>query len=116
MGVVGQQKGFEDGICSGIMGWSYLHQHTGAISGTMFINGKQYCQSLPIVGTDPGNSPGNEKGFVVKFTECVDNRTLGNAVRLNKGDILTVTGLYDVDPESTRNLPLKGGSMVASWA
>jgi len=45
----------------------------------------------------------------VKFSQCVDNRTLRNAVRLNKGDLVTVTSLYDVDPRSIRNLPFKGG-------
>eukprot|EP00666_Eupelagonemidae_sp_cell4sb_P008486 gene8486-21576_t len=47
------------------MVWSYLHQHTGAIKGTMFINGKKICSSHPIVGTDPTNTVGNEKGYVV---------------------------------------------------
>jgi len=107
--VVGEQHNFETGLCAGTMRWSYLHQHVGAISGTMYVNGKQHCQSLPIVGTDPSNPAGNEQGFVVKFTQCVDQRTLGNQIRLNKGDVVTVTGLYDVDPTSKRNFPLPGG-------
>lgn len=52
--------------------WSYLHQHIGAINGTLLINGKHHCTDYPIIGTDPGNTPGNEKGFVVRFTSCVD--------------------------------------------
>lgn len=89
--------------------WSYLHQHVSAISGTMYVNGKQHCQSFPVVGTDPSNPAGNEQGFVVKFTQCVDQRTLQNQIRLNEGDVVTVTGLYDVDPASKRNFPLPGG-------
>jgi len=106
---VGYQNDFSSGICPGTMLWSYLHQHVGAISGTMFINGKEICQSLPVYGTDPNNKPGNEKGYVVGFKRCIDKDVQGNTVRVNKGDVITVTGLYDVDPKSTRALPLPGG-------
>merc|ERR1711959_343110 len=89
--------------------WSYLHQHIGGLNGTMFINDKPICTSAPIHGTDPTNPPGNEKGYVVNFTRCIDSDNLHNAVRLEKGDKITVTALYDVDPKSTRALPFPGG-------
>lgn len=107
--VVGKQKSLENGICAGEMIWSYMHMHSGGLSGSMYINSKLYCTSLPVVGTDASNPPGNEKGFMVNITNCVNENTLGNKVRLNKGDVVTVTALYDVDPASTRNLPLPGG-------
>merc|ERR1712139_759467 len=44
----------QGGLCPGTMFRSYLHQHTGAISGTMYINGKEICTSYPRVGTVPG--------------------------------------------------------------
>merc|ERR1712232_855605 len=48
------------------------------------------------------------KGYVVAFSECVAPQ-LGNQIRLNKGDILTITAFYDVNAKSTMNLPLPGG-------
>lgn len=76
---------------------------------SMSINGKEYCQSLPMVGTDPENPAGNEQGFLVGVTECVDHHRLGNKVRLEKGDVLTLTQHYDVDPASQRHFPMPGG-------
>merc|ERR1712194_277850 len=75
----------------------------------MFINDEPYCTSLPVHGTDPANPPGNEKGFVVKFTNCVDRDGIGNDFRLNHGDKLSVEAWYDVDPNSTATLPMPGG-------
>merc|ERR1719352_132638 len=31
--------------------WSYGHMHTGGIETTMFVNGKEYCKSIPHVLT-----------------------------------------------------------------
>ena len=55
---------FGDEICAGTVKWAYLHQHTGAINGTLTVNGKDVCTSKAIYGTDPGNKPGNEKARV----------------------------------------------------
>merc|ERR1712096_388282 len=99
--VVGTQRGFGDGICAGTMLWGYTHQHVGAINGTLFINGKQHCASYPHVGTDESNPPGNEKGYVVKFSECINKDKLGNEVRVNAGDVVQVDAFYDVDNAST---------------
>lgn len=98
-----------DGICSGTMMWSYMHQHNGAINGSMFVNGKHYCSSFPTIGTDPDNTPGNEKGYVTGFTKCIDQDNFGNQVRLNEGDVVTLEALYDVDETSERNFPFPGG-------
>eukprot|EP00462_Mataza_sp_D1_P022380 CAMPEP_0175141964 /NCGR_PEP_ID=MMETSP0087-20121206/12454_1 /TAXON_ID=136419 /ORGANISM="Unknown Unknown, Strain D1" /LENGTH=445 /DNA_ID=CAMNT_0016425551 /DNA_START=110 /DNA_END=1447 /DNA_ORIENTATION=- len=106
---VGHQKGFGTGICAGRMLWSYTHQHTGAINATFFVNGSPKCTSKPIVGTDPTNKPGNEKGYVIKFTSCIDRDELKNDFVLHKGDQVSVQVLYDVDVNSTRNLPFPGG-------
>lgn len=46
---------------------------------------------------------------MVDISNCVNEHTLGNKVRLNKGDVVTVNALYDVDPTSTKYLPLPGG-------
>merc|ERR1711964_387045 len=105
------------GICPGSMLFSYLHQHTGAISGTMFINGRKICTSYPVPGTDPTNPPGNEQGYNVKFSPCIDKDSYGvkgpgtvnEAVRIEMGDKVTVECLYDVDVNSKRNFPFPGG-------
>lgn len=107
--VVGDGTRFGYGICSGDMLWSYVHIHGGSIGGKMLINGKEYCTSEPVIGSDPSNPAGNEQGFLVSVTECVDHRVKGNKVRLNKGDVVTVTALYDVNTKSTRNFPMPGG-------
>lgn len=78
---------------------SYTHQHTGAINSTMVVNGKEVCTSKAIYGTDPNNTPGNELGYVVNFTRCIDKDNLHNEVRLNKGDVVTINSLYDVDKD-----------------
>ena len=39
---------------------------------------------------------------------CIDTENLHNALRLNKGDVVTVTALYDVDTKSTRSAPFPG--------
>lgn len=106
---VGHQRGFGNGICAGTMLWGYTHMHLGSINSTFNINGEQYCTSLPIHGTDPSNPPGNEKGFVVKYTDCVNKDLKGNHVRLNHGDKFEIEAWYDVDPESTATLPFPGG-------
>lgn len=105
--------GFDQGgLCPGTMYHSYLHQHVGAISGTMYVNGVEKCTSYPKIGTVPGTGPesvGNEKGHVVGFHTCIDQERYNNSVRFNMGDTVTITGLYDVDANSTRNLPFPGG-------
>lgn len=102
----------QGGLCAGTMFRSYLHMHTGAINGTMYVNGVEKCTSYPRIGTVPGMGPesvGNEKGYNVGFHNCIDEQNLKNSVRLNEGDLVTITGLYDVDPKSTRNAPITGG-------
>ena len=101
---VDHHSGFKDGVCPGKMMWSYGHQHIGAINTTMKINGKPHCTSNAVYGTDPSNKPGNELGYVVNFTRCVDEDHLGNSVRLEKGDKLTISSLYDVDLFSKRSI------------
>jgi len=102
----------QGGLCPGTMWGSYLHMHAGGISGTMYVNGVEKCTCRPKIGTVPGTGPesvGNEKGYTVGFSFCVDPMNKSTAVRLNENDIVTITGLYDVDEKSTRNLPLPGG-------
>ena len=96
-------------MCSGKLMWGYLHQHTGAINGTLSLNGKPVCTSSAIYGTDPANPPGNEKGYIVNFTRCIDQDHLGNSLRLEKGDVLSIEALYDVAAGSARAAPLPGG-------
>lgn len=75
----------------------------------MAINGKEVCTSLPVVGTDPANPPGNEQGYLVGVTQCIDHRLQGNKVRLEAGDVITLSAQYDVDPMSQRHFPMPGG-------
>lgn len=94
---------------SGIIEWAYTHQHAGAINTTLSINGVPACTSYPHIGTDAHEHPGNEKGYLVGFKMCVDP-TVGNSIKVQKGDHLTLTAFASIDPADTRNLPLPGGS------
>jgi len=107
--IVGERGGQKLNFCPGKMLWSYMHMHTGAISSTMKIDGVPHCQTTPVMGTDPNNTPGNEKGFAVKFNPCVDTENKGNAIHLKKGQRIDLDTVYDVDPQSTRSEPFPGG-------
>merc|ERR1711881_339762 len=104
--IAGNVKNMGDGVCPGTMLWGYLHQHSGSINGSMLVNGKIHCTTFPVQGTDPSNPPGNEKGFIAAFTECVNST---NQIRINPGDAVTITGYYDVDVSSTRYDPVPMG-------
>eukprot|EP01065_Artemidia_motanka_P044002 TRINITY_DN61_c0_g1_i2.p2 TRINITY_DN61_c0_g1~~TRINITY_DN61_c0_g1_i2.p2 ORF type:complete len:455 (+),score=161.30 TRINITY_DN61_c0_g1_i2:69-1433(+) len=95
------------------MNWAYTHQHIGAVNATFSLNGKPICTSRPKYGTDPANTPGNEKGYAVGFTMCVDPVTgvdkTGDYVRVREGDNLTVASVYRVDAGDDRALPIPGG-------
>jgi hypothetical protein len=107
--VIGDGSKFGYGFCAGEMLWSYMHIHAGGTFGSMAINGQEVCTSLPVVGTDPANPPGNEQGYLVGVTQCIDHRLQGNKVRLEKGDVITLSAQYDVDPMSQRHFPMPGG-------
>merc|ERR1712098_542716 len=89
--------------------WGYTHMHLGATNSTFYLNDEPFCSSYPIHGKDPSNPPGDEKGFVVKFTDCVSSDLLGNPMRLNTGDKFKIEAWYDVDVDSTASLPIPGG-------
>jgi len=106
---VGDGSRFGYGMCAGEMLWSYIHAHAGTLSGNVYVNGKHQCDINPIIGTDPTNPSGNEQGYLVGLSMCVDYRKTGEKLRLNKGDQLTATINYDVDPTSTKYFPAPGG-------
>jgi hypothetical protein len=107
--IVGEGIGKQFNFCPGKMLWSYMHMHTGAISSTMKVDGVPICQTTPVYGTDPNNTPGNEKGFAVKFNPCIDNDNRGDGIHLKKGQRIDLDTVHDVDPQSTRSEPFPGG-------
>lgn len=94
---------------SGTLHWGYTHQHSGAINSTLSVNGKPHCTSYPHYGTDPKNTPGNEKGYAVGFHMCINPTEPTDAIHVNKGDTLTLTAYASVDEADTRALPIPGG-------
>jgi len=109
-GKVCKSEGTRQMPFSGTIMWAYTHQHAGAINSTLSINGVPHCTSYPHYGTDPDNTPGNEKGYAIGFHMCIDPSDTTGYVHVNKGDNLTLTALVSVDPEDTRSLPIPGGS------
>jgi hypothetical protein len=95
---------------SGTILWAYTHQHTGAINATMSVNGVPHCTSYPHYGTDPHNTPGNEKGYAVGFHMCIDPKNASQAIHVNKGDNITLKAHVSVDAADTTSLPIPGGS------
>jgi len=106
---VGDGSKFGYGYCAGDMIWSYIHVHGGTIGGNIVVNGEQVCEIYPHIGKDLNNTAGDEAGYLVGMSMCVDYRETGKKLRLNKGDILTATATYDVDQGSTRYFPSPGG-------
>jgi len=95
---------------SGTILWAYTHQHTGAINATMSVNGVPHCTSYPHYGTDPHNTPGNEKGYAVGFHMCINEKNASQGIHVNKGDNITLKAHISVDAADTTALPIPGGS------
>lgn len=90
--------------------WGYDHQHVGAVNGSLSVNGDYKCTSHPHVGTDPHDVPGNSLGYVTGFSACIDPAKYpSSAVTIKKGDNLTVTAYYSIDPTDNTSFPLPGG-------
>jgi len=106
---VGDGSRFGYGVCSGNMLWSYIHMHAGTLGGTVHVNGEHKCDVFPRIGHDTAMSPGDEAGYLVGITMCVDYLVSGEQLRLNKGDKITATAFYDVDSTSTMYNPSPGG-------
>jgi hypothetical protein len=50
--------------------WALAHYHTGAINQSLVVDDKVVCTSMPVYGTEL-NVAGNEKGYLVKITNCI---------------------------------------------
>jgi len=75
------------------------HIHTGGINISLSVNGQHACTSVPTYGTEEG-APGNEKGYLVKMSGCVDVAT--GALPLKKNDIVRIDGRYWVGSTDDR--------------
>ena len=81
------------------------HQHIGALNISLYIDNDLKCTNVPKYGTQPGIA-GNEKGYVVAIPPC---EFKNNKLHVKKGQKLTVTSLYNVDPNDDRGIG-PGGS------
>jgi hypothetical protein len=94
----------------GTLIWAYGHQHVGAINASLYHNGKYICTSVPHYGTDPANPVGNEKGYTTGFDLCLQGDGASGAtaktLKVQKGDKLRVTSLYNVEKVDARILPM----------
>lgn len=92
---------------------------------------KSLCVSAARYGTKPGVA-GDEQGYMVQMGVCSldgtlpqggaawkgttpsgtdkDYTRLASPVPINKGDIISVTSHYSVDPKDTRSAPIPGGA------
>lgn len=77
------------------------HMHTGALNVTLSVNDKLICTSVPTYGTEEGVA-GNEKGYLVKVSHCIDEGT--GPLILRKGDRLSIAANYYVGSYDSRLL------------
>lgn len=87
------------------------HQHTGSLNISLFHNDKLVCTSYPRYGTDPENTPGNEKGYLVHMSDCynADDHD-GQGYKLQAGDTLRLDSWYFVGSDDPRIAPTPGGT------
>ena len=84
------------------------HLHTGAINVSLWHNSKFVCASYPSYGTEV-DVAGNERGHLVKMTNCLDKDTDG-ALTLKKGDTVRIDAYYEVGAEDPRIAPSPAGT------
>jgi hypothetical protein len=77
------------------------HQHTGALNISLFVNDKLVCASYPSYGTEPGVA-GNEKGYLVKMSQCVNQTNYPDGLKLTKGDKIRLDSWYYVGSDDKR--------------
>ncbi|XP_022134781.1 uncharacterized protein LOC111006967 [Momordica charantia] len=83
---------------SGYIIYGVAHQHIGGIDATLYgEDGRVLCSSSPIYGR--GNEIGNENGYVVGMSTCYPK--LGNYVKINKGEMVTLVSNYDPSQNHT---------------
>ncbi len=79
------------------------HLHTGAINISLSVNGKRLCTSYPTYGTEDGVA-GNERGYLVAMSPCVDMSSGQPYLVLKKGDTATVDAYYYAGSDDPRLL------------
>jgi len=77
------------------------HMHTGGNYITLSLNGKHVCTSTCHYGTEEG-VPGNEKGYLVQMSQCI-NASTGPLV-VKKNDKLRLDAIYNVASNDDRVL------------
>jgi len=95
---------------SGTIHWAYDHQHEGAVNATLAVNGVPRCHSYPHFGTSMNHTPGNEQGYIVGFKMCIDPANPDERIHVNKGDNMTLSAYYNIDPDDMRSYPIPGGN------
>ena len=69
------------------------HLHVGGLNLSLSLNGRHVCTSVPTYGTTP-DAPGDELGYLVRMSPCIDANASGAALQLAKGDVLRIEGRY----------------------
>ena len=78
------------------------HLHTGGVNISMYVNDEYVCTSYPTYGTDPSNTAGNEKGYLVKMSYCFSQNETTPSVKVQKGDTIDIEGIYYVGSNDER--------------
>jgi len=85
------------------------HQHVGAINISMFVNDEFVCASYPRYGQTPDKA-GDELGFVVEMSTCLDKDGPAGSYSVKKGDQVRIDSWYWVGSNDTRIYPHPGGT------
>jgi hypothetical protein len=84
------------------------HQHVGALNISLFINDEFVCASYPRYGESEG-VPGDELGYLVEMTTCVDKDKTGS-IDVQQGDKIRLDSWYWVGSTDDRLSPYPGGT------
>mmetsp|Transcript_12072 Transcript_12072/g.24564 ORF Transcript_12072/g.24564 Transcript_12072/m.24564 type:complete len:498 (+) Transcript_12072:86-1579(+) len=75
--------------------WAQSHLHTGAINGTLLLNGRVVCTATTTHGTDSDETTNarNEQNHLVRIDSCYDE--IGeDGIRFEEGDVFTAESFY----------------------
>jgi len=83
----------------GTMVWAQGHLHSGAINGTLLLNGEVLCTAGTVYGTNSNEATNarNEQNHLIQVGSCYYNSEIGGkqgGIRFEKGDVFTTESFY----------------------
>jgi len=83
---------------SGLIVYGVGHLHTGGVSASLHINGKEVCTTGTTYGTNSNERTNarNEQNHVIAIGSCYNTAIYNDGgVRFNEGDVITAQSIYN---------------------